>query len=119
MHKRKAELESAARVDEEEEFDEFSAPRQEAASFGASEAAFGASGSSGSGTRVAFTGSEVPSRPKSSRHEATFSYPQVEIIFFLQLKTLVYRRRSKRQLSYQKVSKLWFAGEAGVGDKPG
>ena len=78
VHKRKADLENVARL---------TPPRHEP-SFGDSD--FAAAGGSGVGTRVGF---EAPSRPKSSRREATFSYqshPQVRPT--LPLRTLVYRR---------------------------
>ena len=82
VHKRKADLENVARLGEEEhQLDEFTSPRHEP-SFGDSD--FAAAGGSGVGTRVGF---EAPSRPKSSRREATFSYqshPQVKpALFFL------------------------------------
>jgi len=74
VHKRKAELESVARIDAEDELDEFTSPRHEP-SFGASEAAFGVAGGSGAETRVGFMG-EAPSQPKNSRRGAAFSYQQ-------------------------------------------
>ena len=74
VHKRRAELESVARIDAEDELDGFTSPRHEP-SFGASEAAFGVAGGSGAETRVGFMG-EAPSQPKNSRRGAAFSYQQ-------------------------------------------
>ena len=74
VHKRKAELESEARIDGEEELDEFTSPRHEP-SFGGSEAAFGGGGGSGAETRVGFLG-EAPSQPKNLRRGAAFSFQQ-------------------------------------------
>ena len=80
VHKRKAEQERMARLDEEEEqLDEFPPARHE--SF-PGDLDFvpvpGSSGRSGAEPRVGF---EVPPRAKSSRREAAFSYqihPQVK-----------------------------------------
>ena len=71
MHKRRAEMETAARMDDEEELDDFPSPHFGAASD------FGAAG--GSGERLAFRG-EVPSPAK--RRSGNFQpppHPQVAL----------------------------------------
>ena len=105
MHKRKADLENVARLGEEEhQLDEFTSPRHEP-SFGDSD--FAAAGGSGVGTRVGF---EAPSRPKSSRREATFSYqshPQVKpALFFLASEN----SRISETKEWRMKSPLWFTG---------
>ena len=83
MHKRKAELESVARLEEEEQqLDGFTSPRHEPSFEDSGFGAAGGSGRSGVGARVGFL-AEAPShsQPKNSRREPTFSYqthPQVK-----------------------------------------
>ena len=101
MHKRRAEMETAARMDDEEELDDFPSPHFGAASD------FGAAG--GSGERLAFRG-EVPSPAK--RRSGNFPPPpHPQVALFL---TTENPEKVKNRFL------LFFAaaGKAGIQDKP-